>query len=90
MYWNTDDGHRFVEGERAGLAASALYAKLALSRSEADAQRHAMRRDEDAHSRVIAAENRFRTAHAERMRFESEQCEDSDGCDDMDEYGYVA
>ena len=89
MYWNTEDPQRFIEGERAGLAASALYARLALSRAEANGQRAALAGDEATEAHVLAMRERYRAAHREAMTVESD-IEEDDGYGDLDEYGYAA
>ena len=89
MYYNTEDKQQFIEGQRDSLAASALYARLALSRAEADAQRAAMKGNQLAEDRVYAMRERVRAAHREAMTFEAD-LEENDEYGDLDEYGYVA
>lgn len=89
MYWNTDDGKRFTDGERAALQASALYARLAWSRAEADSTREALIGDERAEMHEKAMRERFRAAHRQAALLESET-EAGDEDDDHDEYGYAA
>ena len=90
MYWNSEDPQRFIEGERAGLAASALYARLALSRAEANGQRAALAGDDATERHTHAMRERYRAAHREAMSFESEIEEEGDEYGDLDEYGYAA
>ena len=90
MYYNTEDKHQFTEGERAGLRASAMYARLAMSRADADAQRIAMTGSASAEDHAYAMRERFRVAHREAMTFESELEDDDDEYGDEDEYGYAA
>lgn len=90
MYWNTEDGQRFVEGERAGLQASTHLARLAWSRAEANAQRMAVQDDPATDIETDAKRERFRAAHREAMRFEAELEEEDDEYGDLDEYGYAA
>ena len=89
MYYNAEDKQQFIQGERDSLAASALYARLALSRAEADAQRLAMAGSKPAEDRAYAMRERVRAAHREAMSFEAD-IEEDDEYGDMDEYGYAA
>ena len=89
MYYNTEDKRQFLEGERAGLDASALYARLALSRAEADGQRLARAGSQSAEDHSYAMRERFRVAYREAMNFESDIEEDEEYGDE-DEYGYAA
>ncbi len=92
MYYNSDDQQQFIKGERAALRASALYARLAWSRAEANAQRHALENDEGAELHSHAMRERFRMAHREATDLESDLAEDAedDEYGDLDEYGYAA
>jgi len=89
MYFNSDNKQQFLEGERAGLQASAHFARLSWSRAEANAQRVALSNDEGAEAHSHAMKERFRVAHREAMAFESD-IEEDDEYGDMDEYGYAA
>lgn len=90
MYYNSDDKHQFIEGERAGLQASKHFARMAWSRAEANGQRMALLNDESAEAHTHAMRERFRVAHREAMAFESDVEEDDDEYGDLDEYGYAA
>ena len=87
MYFNSDNKQQFLEGERAGLQASAHFAQMAWSRAEANAQRVALSNDETAEAHSHAMKERFRVAHREAMAFEDDEDEEYG---DMDEYGYAA
>jgi len=89
MYFNSDNKQQFLEGERAGLQASAHFARMSWSRAEANAQRIALNNDEGSEAHSHAMRERFRVAHREAMTFESD-IEEDDEYGDMDEYGYAA
>jgi len=89
MYYNSTDQQQFSSSEKAGLEASALYARMAWSRAEANAQRVALAGDAAAQTDSHAKRERFRVAHREAMSFESD-IEEDDEYGDLDEYGYAA
>ena len=90
MYWNTEDGQRFVEGERIALQTSSHLARLAWSRADANAQRIALQDDPNVERETDAMRERFRAAHRETVRFEVDLEEGDDEYGDLDEYGYAA
>jgi len=47
MYHSSDNKHQFLEGERAGLQASAHFARMSWSRAEANAQRVALTNEDE-------------------------------------------
>lgn len=96
MYHGIHDKQGFLRGELAGLRGardsaiqSAVYARSALARAEADAQRVCYRDDEGPARRAHALRERTRAAHREAMALRDEVAEleyelGDDGYEDYD------